>query len=157
MTILAIALVGFCILNVTNGVIRNICTNQPDGTLIRNVQKCNEFFNCTLGEPRRLVCSFPFVFNPFTRKCVDQQQVTCFKCPIASATNGFIDVPMDYQCGEFIRCFDNVPTHSVCADGLLFDPENRQCNFAKNVVCACPAVDNPDNPQIDRDRSNCAV
>lgn len=132
---------------------QTICTNQPDGTRIRDVANCNQYFICQRGEPSRpSICPFPQFFNPLTSLCADRSLVTCFSCP----NDTFIDMPADRQCNQFIRCFKKVPRQMVCAKGLLFDPVLKACNKAPVVDCACASIDNPAVPEFWPDRNNCS-
>lgn len=80
-------------------------------------------------------------------------QNLCFRCPAGQV---FIDVPVDNNCIQFVRCFANVARQQTCSDGLLFDPVQRQCNFDRDVNCACPTLDIPGFPVMIRDPRNCA-
>lgn len=132
----------------------NQCTGHREGERIRDVSNCQNFFTCLNGTPVLSKCSFPLYFNHITRECVQSDKATCFKCP---ANEAFIDLPYDNNCQQFIRCFNGYATQLTCVNGTLFDPEQRSCNIAEYVECACPKMDDPNNPTFIRSRDNCAV
>lgn len=132
----------------------NICTGHEDLDFVRDVTDCRRFFICNNGVPNPIHCDTGFLFDHIQRRCQKQAQVTnCFQCP---PNEYFIDMPFDYNCIQFVRCFVGVPEHRTCGGGLLFDPQYRTCNFEKNVTCSCPVEDIPGQPMFFRDPDDCS-
>lgn len=44
--------------------------------------------------------------------------------------------PDPEDCSKFYECFDGVPLHWECPNGLLFNPELLVCDWSDNVDCA---------------------
>lgn len=133
---------------------KNICTGHEDQDYVRDVTDCRRYFVCNNGQPHFLTCHSGFLFDHIQRRCRNQAQVTnCFQCPPG---NYFIDMPFDYNCIQFVRCFVGVPEHRTCAAGLLFDPQYRTCNFEQDVTCSCPVEDIPGRPLFFRDPDDCS-
>lgn len=136
----------------------NICKGQQPGDKIRNFTDCTKYSTCTLNSagvlmPIESTCTGSQNFNWITGLCAYAYDVKCFTCPTDSY---FIDMPVDYNCIQFVRCFAKHPIQHTCAPGLYFDPEHKTCNFERNVVCACPVHDIPARPLFIRDRFNCS-
>lgn len=137
--------------------ITNICTGYGLSDNVQDVTNCSQYFVCTqVGATDDIVpilenCGDQY-FNPITSACDAPQNVECFSCP---SEPYYIDLPVDYNCIQFVRCFAGVPEQRTCAAGLLFDPAHASCNFEKDVDCACPTHDNPLRPYFVRDRFDC--
>lgn len=132
----------------------NVCFGRVTGNE-RNVANCQQSFRCLDGHPTLAVCNGNTVYSHVTQRCETSNatsQAQCFACPNSDT---HIDLPADFQCQQYVRCFRGVPEQRVCSPGLLFDPVTRQCNFAERVKCACPATDRPDQPWFIRERNDC--
>lgn len=131
----------------------NLCSGFRNGDTFADITDCSQFYECEWGNPTLNQCPPNTLFNDSTRKCGPASEAQCFSCPKNAY---FIEMPVDYNCMQFIRCFANQPSQHACAYGLLFDPIHRTCNFEENVTCACPVIDIPNRPLFIRDRDNCA-
>lgn len=133
-----------------------ICTRRDDGRE-RNVANCQEFIECRSGQATINRCAPGQLYNHISEQCElsnQRLQQQCFACPKNSS---FIDLPVDFQPHQFVRCFRGRAEQRVCSEDLLFDPTTRTCNFEKRVVSSCPSVDRPNRPVFIRDRDNCAL
>lgn len=130
----------------------NICDNHRKYDRIRDYSDCSKYFECIEGTPINRSCERGNKFDPNLRVC-SPDQFECFECP---ADAFFVDLPVDYECAQFVRCIDGIATHHVCGSGLLFDPILKKCNKRKDVVCLCPDVDLPGHPLFVRDWTDCA-
>lgn len=147
-------LFGLCIVSgiVAQRVVTNICTGVEEGRSIPDYSDCSAFFQCNAGQPTRMTC-LTGNFNRVEERCSLSSQTTCFQCPVGP---NFIDVPVDNNCIQFVRCFGNAPRQQTCGDGLLFDPVHGQCNIEREVSCECPTIDIPSRPVMFRDPRNCS-
>lgn len=131
----------------------NLCSGYRNGDRFRNLRDCSKYYECLHGQPILNTCWSTLRFSDRTRNCEPASEVQCFECP---KDEYFIEMPVDYNCMQFIRCFANHASQHSCEYGLLFDPVHRTCNFERNVTCSCPITDIPSRPLFIRDRSDCA-
>lgn len=135
----------------TQLVFANICKKHQNHDRIQDYSDCTKYFECLDGEPKPHTCRKLEQFDPILRECTSKP-IECFKCP---SDTFFVDLPVDHECSQFIRCINGKPTHHICDTDLLFDPIRRQCNIRTEVVCPCPAIDIPGIPLFVRDWNNC--
>lgn len=133
----------------------NVCFLRPGTGQERNVANCQQWTRCQNGAPSLGQCQQNQLYSHVTQRC-EQNNATiraqCFACPNNTT---LVDLPADFQCNQYVRCFLGRPEQRACPEGLLFDPVARQCNFAERVRCACPATDRPDQPWFVRERADC--
>lgn len=132
--------------------VTSICTGMRVGTNIQNVNDCGAFFACSSTGPVAGRCSTGYEFNSTLGNCARAPSPDCFACPKEPY---FIDLPVDYQCLQFVRCFAGHAHQHTCSDGLLFDPKLKQCNRRSEVECPCPTSDIPARPLFVRDWNKC--
>lgn len=60
------------------------------------------------------------------------ETVETFVCPINEGTSYF---PHESNCGSFYICTNGIYEKQNCADGLLWSPQLRICNFEHLVEC----------------------
>eukprot|EP00092_Neocalanus_flemingeri_P015732 GFUD01017030.1.p1 GENE.GFUD01017030.1~~GFUD01017030.1.p1 ORF type:complete len:210 (-),score=45.05 GFUD01017030.1:162-791(-) len=99
------------------------------------------FYTCREGQATEELCQDGLVFNLEVLKCVLPQYDTCKDRPVLQPSQGigpcdrkngvFYD---DITCDQFVTCQDNQPVHSQCAPGLVFDPEEKLCAWADEVL-----------------------
>lgn len=134
----------------------NLCTGLPEGTLVRNTQNCNAYYECFNGKPMLQKCAANELFNHITRKCDMPENVECFSCPI---DENYIDIPVPNECNQFIRCYKNQSEQLTCNDGLAFDQKYGMCNLIGKVICPftveCPKYH--ENPIYTRDPEDCSM
>lgn len=131
----------------------NICTGFGINQYIPDYSDCTRFFHCDeTGTPRHETCINGWHFD-LLNGCVTSNTATCFKCP---ENEYFIDLPIENNCRQFVRCFAGEARQQTCTDGLLFDSARQQCNFQEHVSCSCSMRDIPGRPLFYRDPENCA-
>lgn len=132
----------------------NICTGFQAHQRIPDYTNCMQFFRCDeRGIPLLQSCNVGFSFDVVHEECRLDNTVTCFKCP---ENQHFVDLPVDRNCLQFVRCFAGRGSQRTCSHGLLFDPEHQQCNFEPRVTCGCPVREISSRPMFMQSRENCA-
>lgn len=131
--LLVVLIVGL-IDSFTHTVSANICNRHQNHDRIPDYTDCTKYFECLDGQHKHRACRKLEKFDTVLRKC-SSEPVECFKCP---SNPIWVDLPIDLECSQFIRCMNGKPTHHLCESDLLFDPIRRQCNNKKDVVCPCP-------------------
>lgn len=109
----------------------NICTGLAINTSVRDVANCARYFECVNGIPMARECLFGTLFDPLAQECT-YRHVECFQCP---HEHYFVDLAVERQCMQFVRCFAGSAVQRTCANGLWFDRDRGQCNVAQNFVC----------------------
>lgn len=140
---------------------KSLCHGRPPGYFVQDVTTCSAYFRCEHnGDATRGICSPDGTnFDEPKQRCVWPEDSNCFQCP---ANITYTEIEVESHCNQFIRCIDSRPQHLDCAEGLVFDPELENCNFAHLVGCAanppieCPAEDDPDHRVYERDPADCS-
>lgn len=130
----------------------NICTKHQNLDRIQDVSDCTKYFECVDMQPVERKCEIGKQFDHQLRICTTEP-VDCFQCP---SEPFYVDLPVDHECAQFIRCIYGKPTHLICESELLFDPIRQQCNKKNQVICNCPSIDIPGIPYFVRDWNDCA-
>lgn len=130
----------------------NICYQRPEHDRMQVVSDVSKYIECVYGQPIEKSCENGKTFNATSRSC-KRETIVGFECPSDSF---FVDLPVDYECSQFIRCLNGKATQHTCDSDLLFDPILRQCNNKKSVICACPTIDIDENYLFVRDWSDCS-
>lgn len=132
----------------------NICTGHPSNRLLPDFGDCSAYYHCQEdGLPMHGKCAGTQRWSPKRYACVPPEMMTdCFQCPRDQV---FVDLPVDFECLQFVRCFANLAEQHTCSEGLLFDPVKKQCNFRHLVRCGCPSQDDLKNPYYIRQSKTC--
>lgn len=132
----------------------NVCFSRVSGQE-RNLLNCSQYYVCKNGNPLSRSCKSGQVYSHVHQLCQDSSDTLlqqCFQCPKNTV---LVDLPADFQCQQYVRCFMGSPEQRSCADGMLFDPLLSTCNLAARVKCSCPSVDRP-LPYFVRSPNDCA-
>jgi len=114
-----------------------------------------EHFTCPddqLYDPDNVWCNFPHLVECGDRPICDDCDENCgdafstteavtttefVECghvkDCTNVTDGWYEDP--YNCRKYWHCLDGHGDHFICAEGLLYDPENIWCNFPQYVTC----------------------
>lgn len=133
----------------------NVCTGYDSWAYIPDVTDCAQYFICMpygpgVNLPERHHCGNQ-AFNPITLTCDDPENVKCFSCP---SNQNNINLAVDNNCFQFVRCVAGVPEQITCEDNLVFDPVHETCNFEDEVGCVCAT---PSQPHFIRNRFDCSA
>jgi len=116
----------------------------PDATfsyIIPSPIQCDLYYLCEFGTPSRKVCDDGLVFSIEDVKCVSAERETCEGRPQLQAPKGTgactrrngIFYSND-TCTDFVTCRDNNPSFGQCADGLVFDAQQKICAWADEAL-----------------------
>jgi len=135
----------------------SICDGVPFNTFIPDVSRCNGWIRCTDRGPVAGTCPEPWLFNPDTRECDWEFNVSCFRC---SNTVPVESLPVSGSCVQFIRCINGRASQHACQNGLHFNPTSQQCDLPQNVGCriefTCPINIPPGQLVAFRSQTNCS-
>lgn len=129
------------------------CAIQPPSSvctpgLINRVPRedsCSIYYQCIgEGDPIEQRCSEGLHFNEHTEQCDFIDKVRCLREPIVvdcpATEEPFTQEPHPWLCERFFVCIDGVGTERECLEGMLFDVNLRQCQFADRAECVESSV-----------------
>jgi len=124
-------------------VIPPTCPDNKYTYIIPHSEQCDAYYTCEAGNIKLELCPDGLVFSIEAVKCVEIQYEKCEGRPALQPPQGV--APCDREngvfnpndsCDGFVTCRDNVPVHGKCAPGLVFNPEEKVCAWADEVLRA---------------------
>lgn len=127
-----------------------ICRGQKNGNRFHNPLNCAEYFECQNNQRIEKTCNAGQLYNTQLSACVSNSNVNCGtrRIPNTHQNNhqdGIIN-PCQ-QSGTYIRahplpcqstyfiCIDGNMIQHTCANGIVFNSDTLQCDFAQNSGC----------------------
>lgn len=80
------------------------------------------------------------------------------RCPFVDNPNNLIFFPHDTFCDRYFLCWNGGMIERTCTFGLIWDQQNRWCDFPENVFCPnmeCPIPDDENQPSFLPNYSEC--
>uniref|UniRef100_A0A6M2DWS2 Putative peritrophic membrane protein 4 holotrichia oblita n=1 Tax=Xenopsylla cheopis TaxID=163159 RepID=A0A6M2DWS2_XENCH len=132
------------------------CKRSPEGTMLADPEDCANFYVCSFGEPYSKSCDHGLLYHDSLKTCDWPENVDCCEnggeTPEDDETPGTTekvvdpDIPtecsqgVDYipnfeDCTSYYQCEDAKPIEHSCPDGLYWNQDLEQCDFAENTVC----------------------
>lgn len=113
--------------------------------MTRHPNICQKFIICVDGDRRLNRCADNLLFDPENLRCDFAENVVCelpeadvqYECDM---NVDFYFAPHPYNCNYFIMCFAGQRQIERCAQGLIFDWINLQCDVPGNAWCLAPTL-----------------
>lgn len=153
-------------LSTNSAVDSGICQGQPNGQRFHNPLNCAEYFECQNNQRMGRSCNNGQLFSQQFLTCVPYSAANCGSRRIPETSrpqqNG-ISVPCENP-GIYIRahplpcqstyfiCINGNMMQHACANGIVFNPDTLQCDFARNT--GCDLIRTPQIPRIGIDCSS---
>lgn len=136
-----------------------ICQGQKNGQRFFNPLNCAEYFECQNNQRISQTCPTGQFYNHQLTVCNPRANVNCGSRSIPEDLNirqegiqspcdrpGIYIKPHPLPChSTYFICIDGNMMQHACAQGIIFNPDTLQCDFAANAGC-----DARRTPQIPR-------
>ncbi|KAL3288480.1 hypothetical protein HHI36_002923 [Cryptolaemus montrouzieri] len=121
-----------------------ICGNLILDEIEPDPQNCSQYIQCAPQGLVTLPCPKTLLFNPETLQCDYPENVKCANSSVQQTFGSAACEPVgDLQrnpqnCSQFYECTEQGYVLLNCPATLYFNPNTKQCDYARNVECEYP-------------------
>ncbi|XP_068085255.1 uncharacterized protein [Anabrus simplex] len=101
---------------------------------------CNTYLECSVGQPKFVICAGNLHFNALTKQCDDPTKAACeVSCPSYDTL-----VSLPGRCNMYARCEEGKVSYHLCPTGLHFNPILLRCDLPQHAECDTQKCPHPD-------------
>lgn len=133
LTTLVVALAGVAS---ASHISRDVYPCPHSGTSrLAHLSSCSKFVQCVNGVAVEESCAEGLLFNAELQKCTWPSLASCNvernPCPTWTDPENLVFLANGNNCNNYFMCFDGHPTSMSCANGLNFNRNSSQCDYAQ--------------------------
>ncbi|XP_049295191.1 multiple epidermal growth factor-like domains protein 10 [Anopheles funestus] len=115
--------------------IDQMCLNKADYTRFPHPAECSKFVSCQGQKVAVESCPIGSIYHASTRSCVPGHEATCERFDRLCVGRPDEIIPHPLVCTAYIHCASKVAVFEQCAQGTIFDREQRGCIVGNTKSC----------------------